>query len=257
METIRDIAFRLAERRLTLTPPDRAPLFAVLDDAAAYELQAQTNAIISLKRGPVVGLKIGCTTPVMQKFLNIHSPAAGEIFAQTIHEGYIILDHQQYRRLGVECEIAIRIARDIDPTDDIKDVRSIISSVHAAVELVDNRYDDFSSFGVFRLIADNFFNAGAVVGPAIKNAHALALDKLSGRMVINGREVGQGYGASVMGHPFNALSWLIAQRQKSGYILPKDSLVLLGSIVETKWVNPGDTIEIEIDQLGSLSLAIA
>ena len=66
METIKDIAFRLAERRLTLTPPDRAPLFDVLDEAAAYELQAQTNAIISLKRGPVVGLKIGCTTPVMQ-----------------------------------------------------------------------------------------------------------------------------------------------------------------------------------------------
>jgi 2-keto-4-pentenoate hydratase/2-oxohepta-3-ene-1,7-dioic acid hydratase in catechol pathway len=26
--------------------------------------------------------------------------------------------------------------------------------------------------------------------------------------------------------------------------------VLLGSVVETKWVEPGDTVQVEIDQLG-------
>ena len=38
--------------------------------------------------GDQVGYKIGCTTPVMQKYLNIHKPCAGVIFESTIQKNF-------------------------------------------------------------------------------------------------------------------------------------------------------------------------
>jgi 2-keto-4-pentenoate hydratase len=39
-----------------------------------------------------------------------------------------------------------------------------------------------------------------------------------------------------------------------GTPLKSGQFILLGSIVETKWVNKGDLVEIEIDKLGKASV---
>jgi 2-oxo-3-hexenedioate decarboxylase/2-keto-4-pentenoate hydratase len=56
-----------------------------------------------------------------------------------------------------------------------------------------------------------------------------------------------------MGHPFEALAWLANTAVQHGNSLRAGEIVFLGSIVETKWLEPGDHVVIDIDGLGSAS----
>ena len=116
--------------------------------------------------GAIVGHKIGCTTPVMQAFLGIHAPCSGEVFASTVAHERARLRAKDYRRLGVECEIAVELARDITPDEapfTRETIANAVGAVMAGIEIVDDRYADYRSFGVPSLIGDNFFNAGCVL----------------------------------------------------------------------------------------------
>ena len=84
----------------------------------------------------------------------------------------------------------------------------------------------------------------------------LDLAALSGAICINGTEVGRGNGGQIMGHPFEALAWLAHSRAARGMGLKQGEFVLLGSVVETKWLNAGDNARVEIESLGSVSLNV-
>ena len=60
-----------------------------------------------------------------------------------------------------------------------------------------------------------------------------------------------------MGHPFEALTWLANHAASSGHPLRAGDVVLTGSVVETKWVEPGDTVRVEIEGLGEASVTFA
>ena len=79
-------------------------------------------------------------------------------------------------------------------------------------------------------------------------------------MHINGVEVGSGYGRDIInGHPLEALVWLANKlaelRQpsddESRPLLPAGHIVMLGSVVQTKWVEAGDVVTVSVDGLGS------
>jgi 2-keto-4-pentenoate hydratase len=226
----------------------------------AYIVQAAVNRQLSRSGlGLPVGHKIGCTTPVMQAYLGISNPCAGEIFAATVVESQGVVSRARYRRLGVECEIAIGLSRDVaaDEAPFTRDsIASYVDAVMAGIEIVDDRYRDFRSLGVPTLIADNFFNAGCVLGEPIGGLQRVDLARLEGRMLINGREVGHGDGGMILGHPLEALAWLANSRAARGLGLQKGAFVFLGSLVETKWPDPGDSVRIEIDTLGALDLQV-
>ncbi len=257
-----EIAARLlACQRLSLSPIDPAEDMRPGNESEAYTLQAAVNRRLSKSRlGLPVGHKIGCTTPVMQAYLGIPSPCAGDIFAATIVQNHGQLSRASYRRLGVECEIAVELSRDVAPDEApfTRDrVATCVGAVVAGIEIVDDRYQDYRSLGAPTLIADNFFNAGCILGKPVRDWRRLDLSRLEGRMVINSREVGVGNGAMVLGHPFEALAWLANSRAARSLGLRKGAFVFLGSLVETKWLNAGDTVRIEIEALGALDFAVS
>ena len=68
----------------TSTPPNELVPETELD---GYAVQAVVHQILQKAGyGRLIGHKIGCTTEVMQKFLNIDYPCAGEIFNTTVFE---------------------------------------------------------------------------------------------------------------------------------------------------------------------------
>jgi 2-oxo-3-hexenedioate decarboxylase/2-keto-4-pentenoate hydratase len=58
-----------------------------------------------------------------------------------------------------------------------------------------------------------------------------------------------------MGHPFEALAWLANLRARLGLGLRAGEFVLLGSVVETRWVGPGDEVAVAIEGLGEVRAA--
>ena len=71
--------------------------------------------------------------------------------------------------------------------------------------------------------------------------------------MVNGIEVGSGKGADILGHPFEALAWLANHKAARNQLLFSGEVVLLGSVVKTQWLSPGDNALIEVDSLGTVS----
>ena len=235
-----------------------APLHGFLrpaDEAAAYDVQAATHERLVPVFGPRVGYKIACTTAVMQQYLGVPNPCSAGVFERGVHASGVTLPFDDYRCIGVECEIAVRLGSDIaGPDFSPEAVGKAVAACMAAIEIVDDRYEDWRNTDTPTLIADDFFAAGCVLGaPAEKPADMSAL---VGVTTINGAEVGRGAGTDVMGHPLNALSWLASSRAARGMPLRAGEVVLLGSLVETKWLARGDHVVVEVGGLGRAEMTV-
>jgi 2-oxo-3-hexenedioate decarboxylase/2-keto-4-pentenoate hydratase len=125
-----------------------------------------------------------------------------------------------------------------------------VGACMAAIEVVDDRYEDYRALDVPTLIADDFFNAAGVLGAPVASWRDLDLAAVRGRMRINGAEAGTGRGGDILGHPLEALAWLANALAARGSCLRRGEFVLLGSVVETQWVAAGDRVEVEIEGLG-------
>jgi 2-keto-4-pentenoate hydratase len=243
--------YRLGRRpipalEMSLRPPD---------EGSAYAVQDALHTLLQPTLGAVVGHKIGCTTPVMQAFLNIPNPCAGAVFQRTVHQSPARVRHADFLHVGVECEIVVRLGSDLAPAQapfDREAVAEAVAACMAGMEIVDDRYVDYKSLDTPTLIADDFFDAGCVLGTPVTEWRRLDLRAATGVTRINGVEVGRGRGADVMGHPFEALAWLANNLAQRGHGIKAGEFVFTGSVVETKWVNRGDRVEMEIEGLGSV-----
>jgi len=244
---------RLERERLVGLPEDCRPK----DEAEAYAVQDTLHRMLgNAGYGELAGRKIGCTTPVMQQFLGIGNPCAGGVFAPTVQQERGSFRHADFSHVGVECEIAVRLARDLPASGapyDREAAGRAVGAAMAAIEIVDDRYDDYRNLDTPTLIADDFFNAGCVLGQPVVEWRALDLAAVRGQMAINGREVGRGRGSDILGHPIEALAWLANSLAARGRSMKDGEFVLLGSVVQTVWVEQGDRVEVEIEELGRAS----
>ena len=248
---------RLEQRKLDHLPASCTPG----DAEEAYEVQNALNLrLVYSGLGSVSGHKIGCTTKVMQEYLKIDQPCSGGIYASTVFHERGERAHALYCGPGVECEMAVKLGADLGPTGapyDKDSVAGAVESCMAAIEIVDDRFVDYSQLEMPTMLADDFFNAGCVLGAPVRDWQALDIYSLRGEMSINGKSVGIGFGRDVMGHPFNVLAWLANSFIQRGKMLHAGEFILTGSLVETHWCDVGDAVRIEIDGLGSAEMTFA
>jgi 2-oxo-3-hexenedioate decarboxylase/2-keto-4-pentenoate hydratase len=244
---------------------DRTPLGALPsqlqpeDEAAGYRIQRAVHALLAPLLGDLAGYKIGCTSKVMQAYLAIPHPCAGGVFARGVHDSGVRLRAADFVRVGVECEIAVRLDHDLAPDGapfTAVSVAAAIAACHPAIEIVDDRYAQWETLGAPTLIADDFFAAGCVLGTEIARAALPELAEVKGRAFINGELVGQGTGADVLGHPHQALAWLANHLAAEGVGLQAGQIVLTGSLVKTVWLTPGDRVRMELDGLGTVEAGV-
>src|SRR5690242_17678008 len=171
------------------TPPEIRD--AGIDDA--YAIQEALQELFIPERGEIAGYKIALTTPVMQKLMAIDQSIAGAIFARMVHHSPVTLRHGDYGRIAVECEIAVRLGADLPPRPQPyrrEDVAAAVEACIPAIELIeDHGCDTYTEVGSRGLIANNAWNAGCVLGPAVTDWRGLDLAQISGAMTINGREI--------------------------------------------------------------------
>jgi 2-keto-4-pentenoate hydratase len=239
---------------VSLQPLD--PAIAPRDEAEGYRIQDAVHAVLAAEAGPLVGYKIGCTSAVMQRYLGIPHPCGGGVFSKGVHASGVSLRHGDCVRVGVECEIAVRLARDLTSkggTFTADSVAGAIDAYHPAIEIVDDRYADWRTIGAPTLVADDFFAAGCVLGAAVPRAAAPNLPDVAGIALINGVEVGRGSGADVLGHPHAALAWLANHLAAQRKMLRAGQIVLTGSLVQTVWLKAGDRVAMQLSGLGNVA----
>jgi 2-keto-4-pentenoate hydratase len=244
-------AARRTRSPLKPLPPEAAPR----DEAEGYRIQRAVHDLLLPQVGGLVGYKIGCTSKVMQDYLQIPHPCGGGVFERVVHPSGVSLRAGDFVRVGVECEIAVRLARDLAPSEEPFTAEWVGEAVEAyfpAIEIVDDRYENWETIGAPTLVADDFFAAGCVLGDAVARHAAPDLLQVAGRALINGSEAGRGTGADVLGHPHHALAWLANHLAREGKGLHAGQIVLTGSLVKTIWLKAGDRVVMELQGLGKV-----
>ena len=255
-DALRQAAHAIAAARTSLTPlPALPPAIVPGNVEDGYRIQSEVHRLLVPRLGPLVGYKIGCTSDVMQQYLAIPHPCAGGVHASAVHRSGVVLNAADYVRVGVECEIAVRLGRDLVPAAAPFTGDSVADGIDCylpAIEIVDDRYVRWETLGAPTLIADDFFAAGIVLGAPIGRAAIPDILEVKGRSLINGREAGRGTAADVLGDPHHALAWLANHLASHGTALRAGEIVMTGSLVKTVWLEPGDEATMEFAGLGNV-----
>jgi 2-keto-4-pentenoate hydratase len=235
-----------------------APAGRAGDMGFAYDVQ---DRLIPLLAGPgegIAGYKIGLTTPRMQAMCGIDEPIVGAILESRLQAAPARVEVAAYVRLGIESEIALRIGRPF-PAGEVPPERVLdyVDGICAAFELVDDSGADYGRLAAVPLVADNAWNAGLVTGPVIPAAGFGALRDRKGVLRRDGEVVDTGSSSDVLGDPAHALAWVVRHLARRGQALKPGQWVSTGSIVPTKFVEPGQSYRFEVDGLPPVELALS
>ncbi|MBL6931988.1 MAG: fumarylacetoacetate hydrolase family protein [Rhodospirillales bacterium] len=231
-----------------LIPADEDEAYGV--QTALHEWQQEQG------QGRIVGYKIGCTTPTMQRIVGVPNPTFGGILDVNVSHDYGTYAFKNFQKVGIECEIAVRLSSDLPASGapyDRPAIEAAVGSCMAAIEVVDNRYGDYLSIQAPVLIADDFFQAACVLGAEINDWRNIDLSQIEGRTYIDGRFVGCGPGSDILGHPLEAVVWIVNRMAALGRGLKAGEFILTGSLVAVQWLDhaPVEAV-ISIDGLGDV-----
>ena len=246
-----------AREKFAPLPPELAPRSV----AEAYLIQTEYVALRSAKLGQVTGYKIALTTPAMRAMAGVSDSIAGDMLDKTILRGNSRVRAADFVRLIVEFEIAFELAEDLPaigaPYDRAK-VAQAVGAVMPALELADDRNADYANLAAnsLMLVADNAWNEGAVLGDPVRDWRGLDLAVLKGIGFINGKNVGEGHGRDVMGHPLDALAWMANNLASRGLGLWRGDVVITGSLVASKFPKAGDAVRFDAGSLGAVELRV-
>ena len=235
-------------------PAGIAPRTVAEGAAAQHALARRAGA------APPGGFKIGATARRMQAYLGLSGPAAGFMASGDVHLSGVTLRFADYVRPGVECELAVRLARDLPPGPCAPaQAAASVGELLAAIEIVENRYGDLAELGTPTLIADQVFHAAAVVGDAgTTDWRDLDLEALPGRIVVDGHVRAQGVGADLMGHPLNSLAWLAGSAVAEAFGgLKAGQVVMLGSVTPPVWLTGPAIVTVEFSPLPPVQVRLA
>jgi 2-keto-4-pentenoate hydratase len=224
--------------------------------AEAYAVQEALCRLWASRLGAIAGLKIATTTKVMQRLMGIDHPCAGMIFASRVHRSPAPIRKADYVNVRAECELAVRLGRDLAPRSlayDRDSVRAAVAEIMPAFELIEDRGADYGSCRATSLIADNAWNGGIVIGPAAAPAAGFAYDGVRGTLSRNGREEATGK----TDDPLGALAWLANLAVERGRPISAGMVVITGSVIPTVDIGAGDTLTFALDGVGTCALTAA
>ena len=222
------------------------------DLAGAYDLQSAFVDKLVERHGAPVGYKVALTSKRMQQMCGIDQPLAGVLLAKRIHASGSAIPLSDYDHLGIEFEITVKLARPLPARQEpygFDEIAAAVGAIAPSFELVDDRRADYKTLDVLSLTSDNAWNAGAVLGEFCDQW--ADLEAIVGAADRNGERFDSGHGRDALGHPFNSLMWLANHLSARGQGLREGDIVMTGSLVSTRFPEPGETYRFTLEGVGS------
>ena len=236
-----------------------APLPHAIAPRTEHEAAAVQHALWR-RHGPTApaGFKIGATAKRMQEYLGLSGPAAGFMATGGVHRSGATLRFAEFQRPGVECELAVRLARDLPGACTMKEAADAVGELVAGIEIVENRYTDLAQVGTATMIGDQVYHAAAVLGePGSGDWRALDVAALRGRLIVDGHQRDEGVGGDLMGHPFNCLAWLAGSAVAEAFGgLKAGQVVMLGSVTPPVWLTGPARVTVAFNSLPPVQVTL-
>jgi 2-oxo-3-hexenedioate decarboxylase len=202
--------------------------------ADPYAVQRELVDLRLARGETIVGVKLGLTSKAKMRQMGVDSVIWGRLTdAMRIADGGVL-------------DLGARIHPKVEPEVAFLVRGGEIAAVAPALEVIDSRWLDFK-FTLDEVIADNTSAAGFVVGPW------QPLGDIADRAVtllVDDQVVETGSTAAILGDPLAAF----AEALRLAGTLEDDWIVLAGAATAAVPVGPGQTVRVDVSDLGSASL---
>lgn len=199
-----------------------------------------------------LGWKLGFGVPAAMTKLGIEAPLVGYLLAPARVDdgGTVSLDGWGNAKL--EPEIAVHLGADLGADATREDVEAAIAGIGVAIELVDL---DPDADDPEPILAADIFQRHVLLGPVVEGTSPA---EVSARITVNGEEAAAaGDATEVTGDPVELVRHAASVVGETGEAIRAGEVVICGSIVPALGVAPGDTVEVQLDPLGSLTVNFA
>jgi 2-keto-4-pentenoate hydratase len=215
------------------------PLTETDPSAVARGLEAQFEALSA----EPIGWKIGLNVGAVQRQLGLERPVIGHLTSASLIDEGSTHSLEGGVRVGVEPEVAIHLGPN-----------ATIEALGAAIEVVDL---DPAKTELEAILAGNVFHRGAVLGTPVKGVGAGDLANLTATVTRNGAPAAQAAFAET-GTPPAEVVEIVADRLAQVGGSPREGQVIIaGSLTPIVFVEPGDSVEVDLGPLGALALRFA
>jgi 2-keto-4-pentenoate hydratase len=235
-----------------------------LDDVVppkSQEAYAIQHEIAALCGEPARGFKVGSTSLEAQRLLGTNEPGSGLLLAPYVYESPARISIEPAHTPAVEGEFAFKLSRDLPPraapyaSDEVADA---VDAVAGAIEVVGTRFSGgLAGKGRWLVTADCGANIAFVGGRWRHDWRQLDLKTHPVAMTINGGLRGTGTGARALGDPMNVLLWLANQQSAAGRGLKSGEIVSTGTCTGIDPVRPGDRVQADFGELGTVEIVFA
>ncbi len=226
---------------------------AAKDTSRAYALQAEEAHKRERRGDTVIGYKIGCTSGVIRRQLEIDEPIYGRLFASGRHESGVRLSHGNFVNLAIEGELAVRLGNDLPGNPTALECESAIESIFPVIEL--HHYFSLArELQISELITSNGMNAGLVAPERTADNRLARAQDLT--IHVNGRTIASSNEPFTMKSPEASLQWLAIRLAIEGLRLLRGQIILTGSALPLFPIDPGDAVVVEAPPLGLCQLFV-
>ena len=222
-----------------------------------YAIQSAFHDILIARGHRISGWKVALTSAAMQEFCGVTHPLAGAVFDKNVHKALTRVDLSQHLHMGVECEIAVFVNKDLTVESGLhtrESISEVVETCSPAFELIEDRNADYSNLDTFDLVAENAWNAGVVIGIGPSDWQTIDLENGSTKLEANGELVGEGKTGDALGHPLDAVAWLANHLNERGTYVKAGQFVMTGSSVVTYFPNAGDHLVFFVDECEPLAV---
>ncbi len=252
LDELGDELHRALRTRTTVAPLSAREPAITVDDAYRISHRVLARRLDEGER--VVGKKIGVTSKVVQRALDVHQPDFGWL---TDRMRYVCAGGAVEMPIGreliqprAEGELAFVLKRALrGPGVTPADVVAATDGVVAAIEVVDSRIEGWK-IRITDTIADNASSGLFALGAEAVDPRRV--DYVTCGIVVekNGEIVSPGAGAAALGSPLHCVAWLADTLGRFGVALEAGEVILSGSLVPLEPVAPGDRLRIRSGGVG-------
>lgn len=226
-----------------------------LDLATAYEAQDLALQRRLARGEKTVGIKLGLTSKAKQAQMNVDEPSVAWLTDAMELEGGRAIPVESMIHPRVEPEIVFVLDKPLrGPGVTAASALAAVGSVQAGIEVIDSRFAGYG-FTLTDAVADNNSSGFFVTGSVACDPLGLDLALEGCLLEVDGLVVDSATGASVLGHPAEALAFAANQFGARGHTLEPGWIVLTGGMTGAVPVEPGARLAAHFTHLGSVTVS--
>jgi 2-keto-4-pentenoate hydratase len=194
-----------------------------------------------------LGWKVGFGTPPVMEKLGTSSALVGYLMRGAIVESGSSVSLAGWTKAILEPEIAVHMGADVTDPGSVADA---VAGVGAAIELADLHPPPED---VEAMLAGDLYQRGVLLGPM---RPGFDVSDVRAVVVRNGEEAGATDDPTeATGDPLDVVAHVAATLSAAGEQLRGGSVIICGSVIPALEVQPGDTVEVALEPLGTLRVS--